>query len=268
MATNPVRKAARQALSKVEFLGCLMAVAGGLWIGSNYLGVDLNGAAYQALDETELLTKLPEEWRPPNPECPDGNCPDPEEIRAAEIVRLRSELEEIRFEVSRLRTGSAGAHDSQESTSLSEVQRETRDRTLGYWQGLSQIVHEVATVQRTVQPYSGTEQHSQALAVRRRALEYGHQAATLLDAQGVDPDAVATGARVAEWYAQGAEKLRAAVELKTSQPVGGRSVSAGELWASTEADLRKRTELLMRKSQETSAYLTSKYFTDFLPLGL
>lgn len=262
------RSARRRALSKIEFLGCLVAVGGGLWIGSNYLGVDLNGAAYQALDETELLTQIPEEWRPPNPECPNGDCPDPEELRAAELLRLRSELEELRFEVTRLTRGPQSPESGEESTSLSEADRVSRDRTLSYWQGLSQIVFEVATIQSMVQPYAGTEVHSQALAVRRRALEYGHEAAELLNTDGVDPEAIATGLRVAEWYSQGAEKLRTALELKSSQPVGGRSVTAAELWAQTETDLQKRTDLVLRKSQETSAYLTSKYFTDFLPLGL
>ena len=76
----------------MEVLTSLLAVAGGLWIGAQYYDVDLNGAAYQALDETQLLEKLPPDWRPPNPDCPNGDCPDPAEVRAAEEARLTAKL--------------------------------------------------------------------------------------------------------------------------------------------------------------------------------
>ena len=71
------------------------------------MGLDLNKAAYQALDETELLTQIPDEWRPVNPDCPDGDCPDPAELRRAEqqIPALLAELDALRMEVARLRAG-------------------------------------------------------------------------------------------------------------------------------------------------------------------
>ena len=257
----------RAGLSRFEVLTSLLAVAGGLWIGAQYYNVDLNGAAYQALDETQLLEKLPPDWRPPNPDCPNGDCPDPAEVRAAEEARLTAKLKELQFEVARLSTGEAGAADPAQSTSLTESDIATRELTQAYWQSLTRIVFEVSAIQNVVAPYAGTELQSRALAVRRRSLEYGHEATNLLDIEGVDPEAVATGVRVSEWFAQSAAQLNTALELKTRQPVGNRSVSAADVWAQTEAELQKRTELVHRKSQETSAYLSSKYFADFPPLG-
>ncbi|QDV73130.1 hypothetical protein [Botrimarina mediterranea] len=257
----------RTGLSRFEIITCLIAVVGGVWIGAQYYNVDLNGAAYQALDESQLLEKLPPDWRPPNPDCPNGDCPDPAEVRAVEQARLTAKLKELQFEVARLSSGEPGAAESEKSSSLTESDVAMRDRTQAYWQGLTRIVFEVSALQNVVASYAGTEQQSRALAVRRRSLEYGHEATNLLDIDGVDPEAVATGVRVSEWFAQSAEQLKTAQELKTRQPVGNRSVSAADVWAQTEAELQKRTELVRRKSHETSAYLTSKYFAEFPPLG-
>lgn len=259
---------ARRGFSKFELLGCLVAVAGGLWIGASFLGVDLNGAAYQALDETELLTQIPEEWRPENPDCPNGDCPDPAEIRAAERAELRSELDELRYEVARLSGASGASSIEPNGAELSAADQATRDQTQAYWQGLAEIVFEVTAIQQRVTPYAGTDQHARALAVRRRALAYGQRAAQLLDVEGVDPEAVATGVRVSEWLGQGAETLQTAIDLRGHQAVGGRAVAASDLWAQTEAELKMRSELVRRKSAETSTYLTTRYFYEFPPLGL
>lgn len=263
------RRVTRSGISTIELLGCLLAVAGGVWIGAQYVDLDLHGAAYQALDETELLTQIPTEWRPTNPDCPNGDCPDPAELRRAEEQRLRVELEELRYEVARLAGGKPPIDvEGMDISSLTAEENLLRDRTQSYWQGLSEIVFEVTAIQQRVLPYTGTDEHSRALAVRRRALEYGQEAVYLLNTEGVAPEAVATGVRVAEWFGHGSETLNTAVTLRSRQAVGGRSVSAADLWANTEADLQKRTELVRRRSRETSAYLTTKYFAEFPPLGL
>lgn len=255
----------RFGLSTVEFLGCLVAVAGGVWIGANYVGLNLEGVAYTALDESELLTQIPEDWRPVNPDCPDGDCPDPEQVRLMERAKLQSELEELRFEVAKF-TGTPP--DARAGTQLSPEDQTTRDRTHAAWLELSEIVTEVTTLQHRVSPYVGTEHHSQALAVRRRALEYGQHAANLLNLEGVDPEATATVARVGEWLGHAAETLQTAVTLKGLQAVDGRAVPAAEVWAQTESELQKRTDLVRRKSAETSTYLTTRYFVEFPPLGI
>lgn len=264
----PASAQRRAGLSRFEILTSLLAVAGGLWIGAQYYNVDLNGAAYQALDESHLLEKLPPDWRPPNPDCPNGDCPNPAEVRAVEEARLTAKLKELQFEVARLSGGGeGGSADQSQTTSLTESDIAVRERTQAYWQGLTRIVFEVSAIHNVVAPYAGTDLQSRALAVRRRSLEYGHEATNLLDIDGVDPEAIATGVRVSEWFAQSAEQLNTALELKTRQPVGKRSLSAADVWAQAEAELQMRTELVRRKSQETSAYLTSKYFADFPPLG-
>ena len=59
--------AARAGLTVLEFVGCLIAVIGGAWLGALYLGVDVNNVAYTALAQSDLLDKVPAEWRPEGP---------------------------------------------------------------------------------------------------------------------------------------------------------------------------------------------------------
>jgi len=270
----PVRRAAagagpaaRRAMSRIEFLGCLLAVAGGVWLGAWYWGINLEGAAFLALDETEMLEKVPEDWRPADPDCPTGDCPSPEQIRVEEQLVLRSELEKIRFEAARLTSG-IGVVDEVPAGALTDEEERVRERTLAYWNSLAQIVFEVVVLQERVTPLAGTDYQARALSVRRRALEYGRDAVELLETDSVDREALSTGVRIAEWFDHGADMLKTALELRTRQPVGGRAMTAADVWTSTEAELAKRTDLVRRKSLETSGYLTSKYFVDFPPLGI
>lgn len=259
-------RSAPRGITKVELLACLLAVAGGVWIGASYVGLNLNQAAYDALDETELLTRIPEDWRPVNPECPDGDCPSEEEVRSGQLQELRSQLDGLRSEVD-LITGGVEPLPQGESTLTDEL-RAARDTTLPYWNSLREVVTEVTALQARVAPLREAEQYARGLSVRRRAMEYGLDAVKLLDPEGVDPQAVEAAGRVAEWFEHGAETIGSAVEIRSRQQVGGRSVTGVELWRSLEVDLAKRTELVRRKTRETAGYLASRYFVEFPPLEL
>jgi hypothetical protein len=47
----------RRGLTVLEFVGCVIAIVGGAWLGALYLGVDVRRLAYTALAEAELLER-------------------------------------------------------------------------------------------------------------------------------------------------------------------------------------------------------------------
>ncbi|MEN0110154.1 MAG: hypothetical protein AAF805_05485 [Planctomycetota bacterium] len=268
MPAQPVlARRPRRGLSKLELLTCLVAVGGGVWIGANYLGVDLEGAAFVALDETQLLDQVPEEWRPSDPDGPDADGLNAEQRRALERARVAQQLQQLHAEVDSLTNGSAPVAATDE-IELSPRDAVTRDRTVAYWQSLTQVVLDVTSIEERVAPLVTAEQQGRAIALRRRALAYGQRATELLDADGVDPRALETGVRVAEWLGQGAETLESALELRDRQSAGGRTVTAAQFWSQINGDLRMRTDLLRRKSVEASGYLSGRYFTQFPPLAI
>ncbi|TWT48552.1 hypothetical protein [Botrimarina hoheduenensis] len=261
---------ARAGLGLLEIVGCLVAMAIGIWLGAQYLGVDLNGAAYKALDETELLTKLPEEWRPVNPECPDGDCPDPQEVRLVEAAMLQQELDDLRFEVARLRAPHTGKQSTPAPSEALLSAEEQRVRTLStaYWQRLAEIVAELDHIEQHTQGLLGSDEHARVLAVRRRSYDYGARAIRHLDPAGVDERALEVGVRVSEWCEHGAQMLVDSADLAGRQAVDGRSVRAEQVWAQSKQEHEMLTDLVRRKSLDTLVYLNGKYFVELLELPL
>ena len=255
-------------MTSTEFLGCVLFLAGGIWIGSTYLGVDLNRAAYVALDETELLGQIPSEWRPANPDCPEGDCPDPTAVRLSERVELKAELDSLRLEVARLRAGAADASEAVDESILDTGLVESRDHTVAYWQELSEVIEEVEAIQRRVADVTQPTEQAHVLVVRRRALDYGERAIALLEIEGVDERAVETGGRIARWYAQSGEALSEASEPSNRQAANGRTVSAERVWSQTQRQHAKQTELVRRKADEAFRYLNARYLVELPPLAL
>lgn len=266
--TKKLFRRPRTGLSITELLGCLLCVAGGVWIGANYLGVDLNRAAYRALDETELLTQIPDDWRPENPDCPDGDCPDPTDQRSAEVARLNAELDALRVEVARLESGQPEPTGEEEASLLGGPLAEARQRSVSYWRGLAEIVDEVEALQARVSGVRQATEQARIMVVKRRALAYGKRAIELLDAEGVDEQAIDTGARIAQWYDQSEQAISKAGELSVRQTVDGRTFTAEEIWSQTEREHAKRTELVRRKANDAHAYLNSRYLVEFPALAL
>jgi hypothetical protein len=257
-----VRSVPRCGITRIEFLGVLLAIGGGTYIGAQYLGVDLHRAAYRALDESKLLQKIPNEWRPANPDCPNGDCPEPHELRAQAELKLQSELDRLKVEISRL-----GTVSSDEPAKLDPALELERDNSIAYWQRLSDIVSTVEALQTRVEPFAASGDRARVFALRRRALEYGQQAIDLLDPQGVDPRAVETGIRLSEWYLHGAELLGRAGDL-TAKQHDGRTIPAERLLGQSEHDHEKRTELVRRKVDDAAVYLHSRFLVPFPPLSL
>src|SRR4051812_34841470 len=86
------RKCRPAGLTTLEFVGCLLAVVGGAWIGALYLGVNVKHVAYSALSESRLLEKVPKDWRPG---ADDGQVVTREELATAlheELGTLRNQI--------------------------------------------------------------------------------------------------------------------------------------------------------------------------------
>lgn len=259
----------RRGINLFELIACLIAVAGGMWIGANYLGVDLQGAAYTALDETELLEKVPEEWRPKNPDCPEGDCPDPVEQRATDLLHARTQLESLRNEVEHMgERGTLTMKAEAENVKLTDDQLVIRGQTVSYWRTLGEIVDAVNSILERLDEKAGRVDAAQSLAARRQAIDYGVRAIESLDEEGVDPIAIDAAKRISEWLEMGVEILDRAAVAQSPQPVGGRAVSPEQHLLRGETEYGKRTEFVRRKVLESSVMLRSRYLTEFPVLAL
>jgi len=224
------------------------------------MGVEIGDLAYTALDETELLDNVPDDWRPQRSDCPPEGCPPPEsaEERAAQ---LREELNGLRLEVATLRT--AAESGSELLTSTSGEQSVRREATLAYWSRLVEISNELAELEQNVEPATSGTTTGHAFDVRRRAFDYASRAITATPYQGVDPEALEGGARLSEWFKHGADLYAQATEVWDGLAGAKRAPVAEAALTKSRAQHRKESELVRAKLAELNSLLSRRYAVAF-----
>lgn len=258
---------ARAGVTLLQVLTCLLAVAGGVYVGAEYTGVTLNDVAYTVLDETRLLEQVPEEWRPELSECPIGECPErvaPNE----DAAELRAEFETLRLDAAKLRRAAKSGEMPDLSTYSEGELALMRDKTVAYWGRLCEIANQVAELDLGVEPAMGSGATGHAFDIRRRAFDFGRRSIEKIDFENVDPQAVEGGNRLIEWYREGAEFYDSATEVWDGMAGGDGSKAAEEALNKARIQHAKQTDLLQAKLAELSSLLTRRYAVVFPAIGL
>ena len=253
------RAASRTGGAFYQVVTCLLAVGAGAWIGARYMGVEMGDLAYTALDETELLDNVPDDWRPQRSDCPPEGCPPPEtaEERA---VQLREELNDLRLEVATLRTAVESGSPLPTTSGEQTVRREA---TLAYWSRLVEISNELAQLQQNVEPAASGATTGHAFDLRRRAFDYASRAIQATPYQGVDPEALEGGARLSEWFEHGAELYQQATDVWDGLAGAKRAPLAESSLNKSRAQHRKESELVRAKLAELNSLLSRRYAVAF-----
>lgn len=265
-------KSHRHGGSIFQVIATLSAVVVGMGLGGWYLGVDYNELAYTTLNDAELLEKLPENWRPKPPQCDPGECPGP--TAEEQAAKLRSELNHLRVEASALREASTGDTAMVETVSTALGYRQTvereeiRERTIAYWQRLYTVALEVAELHNNVAADGSSLATGHMLNLRQRAFDYGQRAADAIPHHGVDPTAVDAAARLSEWYGNGAELYKRAINVWDGQTVDKPASLSSDALANAQQQHENEAKLLRDKASRVSEVLTRRYSVEFPVLGL
>ena len=252
---NKSQKRRRAAMSTTELLGCLIAVAGGVWIGATYMGVSLNDAAFVALDEADLLETVPEDWRPDDP---DAGAEATESKRIA-MENLAVERAAIREKIAQIRI----------EAGLDASPFQSDEATLGvhptrlYWSRLKSLIDDVLKLQSEADLLAEAGQHVQALDIRQRALSYGQRGIELISEEGVDRVAIESGRRLSEWYAHTADFHIDSHEHATKLAAGQMTTGEKSDWQHVETQYAMQTDLVRRKLDEALVTLRGMYPEDF-----
>lgn len=254
------RTKARRGGTTFQVVLFLMVTSLGVWLGAQYSGVDVQHLAYTALDETQVIDRIPEQWRPkaPLPELGDGPGQVSFEQRASDLLQ---ELEGLRSEVASVRQGANKRATSGSRSLPSEFARAPamrRQATLAYWTRLRQITGEVTELHDGVELALSTNTVSHVFDIRQRAFDYGARAIDSVDSAEVDQQAADAGFRIAQWYCEGAELYSRASDLwegrvsSSSKETMERSLEHAKEQHASEADLvrtmvARTEEILMRR---------------------
>lgn len=256
----------RRGITLVELVGVIFSITAGLCIGANYMGLDLSRVAYIAMDETKVLRQIPEDWRPTNPDCPNGDCPSEEEIRDSKRATLNSEFVALRSEVARV-SGSNASAEAGLASILDENQKVINAKTKRYWSALRGILAEIEDLdnQLNASPQSAGldtidgASNSRAMLVRQQLFLYAQKAIRNLESTQVDPKVLSAGVRLAEWYDDSAELMTLTIDMQRKSAVGDPLLSEKQAFSQAQLQHQKQTELIKRWMAETERYLQTEY---------
>jgi hypothetical protein len=249
----------RKGLTTLEFVGCIVAVVGGAYLGALYLGVDVEKAAYTALNESQLLDKVPEQWRPEGPK-------DKTMTREQLVSTLREELGTLRTELTALRTGKSvegGENSTSESTDPAIAKLPTKERTLAYWTRLNEIALGEATLQDDAETAFNAANAAKVFAIKGRVSHFAAKSVEAIPTLGVDEAAVRFGRELGLWYNHGGELYEKAMRIWET-PIGPQSrVKLNDEWKQAELHHQNEARLINDKAAATRGSISRIYSTEF-----
>jgi hypothetical protein len=244
----------RAGLTVLEFVGCLIAVIGGAWLGALYLGVDVNQVAYTALAQSDLLDKVPAKWRPEGPA-------DKAMTREQLVTTLREELGSLRTEITALRTGQGREEtsDPEAPATNAAAPTPTKEKTIAYWTRLNEIALGEADLQEEAEAAVNTENAAKVFAIKGRINRFAAKTVEAVPTTGVDQTAVRFGRQLTLWYDHGGELYEKAVRIWES-PIGAQARSElNDEWKQSDRHHRNEARLLKDKAAAARGTLSRIY---------
>ena len=244
----------RRGLTTLEFAGCVTAVLGGAWIGALYLGVDLQHLAHTALDQAQLLEKVPPEWRPA---APKQNVVTREQL----VATLRKELGSLRSEILSLRNGGDGTDPAEP---ISDAAALARNSTRAYWLRLSEIALGEEALQHDAETAISDANAAKVFAIKGRVSRFAAKSVEAVPSEHVDESMVKFGRQLGLWYDKAGELYEKATRIWET-PTGQQArAQLTEEWK--RADLQHRHEArLLRERAAALRGSISRQFGEELP---
>jgi hypothetical protein len=251
-------KSGRAGLTTLEFVGCLMAVVGGAWLGALYLGVDVKHVTYSALSDAHILEKMPKDWRPG---ADDGQVVTREELATA----LHEELGTLRNQICALRTGKTdGVMTTPAGVPISgDAPLPTKERTLAYWTRLNEIALGETDLQLDAESAFNAANAAKVFAIKGRVSRFAAKAVAAVPIDGVDEDAVKFGRRLQLWYDKGGDIYERAVRIWET-PMGAQArAQLNDEWKQTDKQHRNEAELISQKASAVRGTVSRIYGVEF-----
>lgn len=244
----------RRGISAVELVGCLAALAGGLVLGSVYLGVDVQAMAVGVLEKADIevpaILNLQAKAKTPGDDAvaetlatPSGQEVAVEELPTDSVVDAdtASQLddepadeEEPRPELNEVEKVAATDECWNLLNQCVQTEAGNRSKTIAdpeNWQLFDYLLHR-------------KEGHTQAVA----AIEQ-------IDLHGVQPRLVAHVQQVLAWHLAGERLFDRAAQLLTDAPAGKLTGPFAQSWQSAATQHRMEEKLIANKHASVASYL-------------
>lgn len=262
----------RSGLSLLEFIGCMIALVGGAWLGAIYLGINVHHIAYSALEEADLLETIPEKWRP---DAPAGHDKFRGMNREELVASLRKEMVALRDELATLRAADLPASGQEPGTATkvgksadaANATGPSLEKTLAYWNRLSEIALGEAALQRDADLALTDENAAKVLVVKGRISLFAAKAVEVIPREQVDPAVVQLGKQLGEWYGRGDDLYEQAVRIQSFPADNSNRDRLTQQWRREDAQHRNEAQLLSNRAIAVRDEMRRRFETDFPAFG-
>jgi hypothetical protein len=228
----------------LELIGCLTAIAGGLFLGALYLGVDVKTTAMDLLRKSELIEP---QWLEAGP---DGSGSRPDESGAVPTEQAADGKE----------SGIAvvGPESPTRAATAAGEQLE-RSPTRQFWHKLLQVMLQESEGR---QEKDKEQLFGYLTARQQRHKEAADAIASLGQPRGVDERVLAYAVQTLQWHQSGVNLYQQAAQMLTFAPTSKWSGPFAQSWQSAATQHRMEEKLLLAKQNALSNYLDSPSFSD------
>ncbi len=255
----------RVGLTAVEFMGCLAAVAAGIWIGAVYTGINLPQTAGVLIGKAGLpVPEVLAEATEPGVDAERAVAPAHAEGSdvTAESPSEKDGIESLEASIRR----AAVAEDASPAAPPEDNSRARLARrgqaTLEYWNRLNSVMAE-EEIMRQVPDDGLTAGNAVAFLVHRKeAAEFAADSIAAIPSDDVDPQVVDLAGNISQWYRRGISQAEMAIQLMGSDPASRRG-SPGKQWQTRERQHQQEVELINRRGDALRGTLIGTYGLDF-----
>jgi len=270
MSAIRIARHARRGISFVEFLGCFIAVAGGVVLGSMYLGVDVQETAITLLERAEVIEK---------PETP-GAAPTTAPLATSQAPVATQAAPTSTSDWSLKRPVQTGAHPAaatpavdpaivpaapatppappaQESLadSLSFTPEQRAELTRAYWEALNERMKAEVAHRANRIAADGEWELYDYLTCRSDGHQTAAEKINQLSLRGVDGHVSAYAKKVQAWHESGSILYAHAKDLLTDAPTAQMSGPFAQSWQSAATQHQMEERLLKEKHKAVQSYL-------------
>ena len=244
MINNQSSTRQRHGLSFLEFVGCLVAMIGGVALGSIYLGIDIKQMAIGVLVQAQVV---------------DAGYFEQSALKA-EVLTVAAENTAAAAESNPDAVQAAlAAKTEQEPAPRQFTAEETRAATRAFWNTLTECM--LVEAHGRLQGEGHTEEWLlyDYLSQRKKGHEQALKDLEALKALGVDERLVEHGEQVAAWHKSGVKLFEHALSMLSDGPGAKLTGPFAQSWQSAATQLRMEEKLVLDRHHAVANYLDREY---------
>ena len=248
--------ALRRGVSALELVGCVAALAGGIVLGSMYLGVDVQAMAVGVLEKADIEVPAILQLQAKTNDKAPSNSPDEKELATAsqqESVAEELPTDAVVEPKADLSLEDESTHEVASLPELNEAEKSAA--TQKCWNQLNLIVQNEAGNRSKSIDDPENWQLFDYLLHREEGHKQAIEAIEQIDLHGVEPRLVAHVQQVLAWHRAGERLFDRATQLLTDAPAGKLTGPFAQSWQSAATQHRMEEKLIASKHASVASYL-------------